>query len=136
MGFLQQICLAEMLGDLTVTTFLILLTASVVVVGLMALFPLVDLAFEKPTTGELRHHDLLDAGGEFWQNGRAWLDLRSDFLPSPAAKDPTAEHADVVTLRLFDSAAAHTSSLITRPTTATGKDENLLQTIPPRPCAA
>jgi hypothetical protein len=33
--------------SLTVTMFLILLAASVVVVSLMVLFPLIDLAFEK-----------------------------------------------------------------------------------------
>jgi hypothetical protein len=37
----------EVLGDLTVTTFLILMAASVVVVASMVLFPLIDLAFEK-----------------------------------------------------------------------------------------
>ena len=37
----------EMLSDLMVTTFLILLAASVVVVASMFMFPLIDLAFKK-----------------------------------------------------------------------------------------
>ena len=36
-----------MLADLMVTTFLILLAASIVVVCLMVTFPLIDLAFKK-----------------------------------------------------------------------------------------
>ena len=37
----------EMLGDLMVTTFLILLAASIAVVCLMVMFPLIDFAFKK-----------------------------------------------------------------------------------------
>ena len=42
-----QINWEEMLGDLMVATFLILLAASIVVVCLMVMFPLIDLAFKK-----------------------------------------------------------------------------------------
>jgi hypothetical protein len=66
MDVLWHINLEEMLGDLTVTTFLILLAASVAVVSLMVLLPLIDLAFEKaqPT---IRQHDDLTANDESWQ---------------------------------------------------------------------
>jgi hypothetical protein len=46
MDLLWHINFVEMLGDLTVATFLILLAASVVIVGCMVLLPLIDLAFE------------------------------------------------------------------------------------------
>jgi hypothetical protein len=139
MDLLGHINLEEMLGDLTVTTFLILLAASAVVVSSMVLFPLIDLAFEKkikPTIEEARHHDTLTAHHQLWQTGRAWLDLRSDFLRPDAVphsqlmSDPTAKRAGVDTLRLFSSAAAgalnHTTSLIKRTNTATQKDGNLI----------
>ena len=47
MDVLWHINLEEMLGDLTVATFLILMAASVVVVSSLVMFPLIDLAFEK-----------------------------------------------------------------------------------------
>ena len=47
MDLFGQIRWEEMLGDLMVTTFLILLAASIVVVCLMVMFPLIDLAFKK-----------------------------------------------------------------------------------------
>jgi hypothetical protein len=139
MDLLWHVDLGEMLGDLTVTTFLILLAASVVVVSLMVLFPLIDLAFEKnvkPTTAEPRHHDTLTAHYELWQTGRSWLDLRSDFLRPDAVprsqlmSGPTAKPAGVDTLRLYSSAAAgalnHTTSLIKRTNPATQKDGNVI----------
>jgi len=47
MNLLWQINPWEMLSDLIVTTFLILLPASVVVVSSMVMFPLIDIAFKK-----------------------------------------------------------------------------------------
>ena len=47
MDLLWHIKLGEMLGDLTVAIFLMLLAASFAVVSLMVLLPLIDLAFEK-----------------------------------------------------------------------------------------
>jgi hypothetical protein len=47
MDLLGQINYGEMLSGLMVTTFLILLNASVVVVSSMVMFPLIDLAFKK-----------------------------------------------------------------------------------------
>jgi hypothetical protein len=135
MDLLWHINLEEMLGDLTVTTFLILLAASVAVVSLMVLFPLIDFAFERkarPTTEEPRHHDGLTTRDEHWQTGRPWLDLRSDFL-RPDVK-PTATCAAVDTLRQLGSGRcsephhrhASTSWLIKRSNTVTQKDRNLI----------
>jgi len=76
MDFLSHINLGEMLGDLTVTAFLILLPASVVVVSTMVLFPLIDLAFEKKPV----RPDNLIAHDESWRAGQPWLLLRSNFL--------------------------------------------------------
>ena len=47
MDLFGQINWEEMLGGLTVTTFLILLDVSIVVVCTMVMFPLIDLAFKK-----------------------------------------------------------------------------------------
>jgi hypothetical protein len=47
MDLFWQINWEEMLSDLIVTTFLILLDASIVVVCSMVMFPLIDLAFKK-----------------------------------------------------------------------------------------
>jgi hypothetical protein len=100
--FLWHINVEEMLGDLTVTTFLILLAASAAVVSLMVLLPLVDLAFDKKVKSRIiepRHHDALSEHHELWQTGRPWLDLRSDFLRpdsvphSQPTSDPTAKRA-------------------------------------------
>jgi hypothetical protein len=102
MDLLWHINVEEMLSDLTVATFLILLAASVVVVVSMVMFSLIDLAFEKkvkPTIEEPRHHDALTAHHELWQTGRPWLGLRSDFLRPDAVphsqpmSDPTAKRA-------------------------------------------
>jgi hypothetical protein len=77
MDLIWHINLEEMLSDLIVTTFLILLAASVAVVSLMVLSPLIDLAFEnKPATRP--HNDF--AYDESWRAGRPWLVLRSNFL--------------------------------------------------------
>jgi hypothetical protein len=74
MDLLWHINLEEMLGDLIVTTFLIMLAASVAVASLMVLLPLIDFAFEKkvkPTIEEPRHHDGLATHDEPWQKRRA-----------------------------------------------------------------
>ena len=71
---LWHINIEEMLSDLTVAAFLILLPASIVVVSTMVLFPLIDVAFEKKRVTRPLAHD------ESWRAGRPWLQLRSDFL--------------------------------------------------------
>ena len=84
MDLLWQINYGEMLSGLTVTTFIILLDASVVVVCTMVMFPLIDLAFKKkakpaprPAQVENWQHDALT---QAQLSGRPWLALRSDFL--------------------------------------------------------
>ena len=55
MDLLGQINYGEMLSGLMVTTFLILLKASVVVVSSMVMFPLIDVAFKaKPAPKDAR----------------------------------------------------------------------------------
>jgi len=77
MDVLWQLNYGAMLSGLMVTTFLILLAASVAVVSLMALLPLIDLAFKKkdepaPAKVETWLYDGL--------SGSPWLALRSGFL--------------------------------------------------------
>lgn len=77
MDTLGQLNYGAMLSGLMVTTFLILLAASVAVVSLMALLPLIDLAFQKkdkpaPARVETWLYDGL--------SGSSWLALRSHFL--------------------------------------------------------
>ena len=101
MNLLWQINPWEMLSDLIVTTFLILLPASVVIVSSMVMFPLIDVAFKKKAkpapkdTRERRtidntysrpaqvvepwHHDGLTAH-HAQLSGPPWLTLRSNFL--------------------------------------------------------
>jgi hypothetical protein len=75
MDLLWQINYGEMLSGLTVTTFLILLDASVVVVCSMVMFPLIDLAFKKKAKPAPR-----PAQVETQLSGQPWLALRSAFL--------------------------------------------------------
>ena len=143
MDLLGHINVQEMLGDLMVTTFLILLAASAAVVSLMALLPLINCAFEKrfKPKEEARHYDALSQRHELWQTGRSWLDLRVNFLApdtrtdSQAMSDPTASPARVGTLPSFSSAAAgvlnHATLLIKRTTTARPKDRNVI--VPRKP---
>jgi hypothetical protein len=78
MDLLWNIKLEEMLGDLTVAMFLMLLAASFAVAILMVLLPLIELAFEKkPLT---RAHAQLLAQDDSWRAGRPWLLLRTSFL--------------------------------------------------------
>jgi hypothetical protein len=63
MDLLWQINYGEMLGGLTVTTFLILLAASIVVVSSMVMFPLIDVAFKKkakPAPKDTRERRTID----------------------------------------------------------------------------
>src|SRR4029078_3976548 len=73
MDLFWQINPEEMFSGLMVTTFLILLDASIVVVASMVMFPLIDLAFKKKAK-------LAPAQVEPWHPGRPWLALRSNFL--------------------------------------------------------
>ena len=61
MDLLWQINPWEMLSGLMVTTFLMLLNASIVVVASMVMFPLIDLAFKKKAKPAPVHHDGLTA---------------------------------------------------------------------------
>jgi len=84
MGLFWQINWEEMLSGLIVTTFLILLDASIVVVCSMVMFPLIDLAFKKkakpaPAQVEPWHHDGLTAH-HAQLSGPPWLATRSKFL--------------------------------------------------------
>ena len=58
MDLLWQINPWEMLSGLMVTTFLMLLNASIVVVASMVMFPLIDLAFKKKAKPAPAHADL------------------------------------------------------------------------------
>ena len=76
MDLFGQISWEEMFGDLMVTTFLIMLAASIVVVCLMVMFPLIDLAFKKkakpvPRLAQVEtwQHDVPRS----FQGGRGWL---------------------------------------------------------------
>jgi len=73
MDLFWQINPEEMFSGLMVTTFLILLDASIVVVASMVMFPLIDLAFKKKAK-------LAPAQVEPWHPGPPWLALRSNFL--------------------------------------------------------
>jgi hypothetical protein len=84
MDLFWQINPEEMLSGLMVTTFLILLDASVVVVCSMVMFPLIDLAFKKkakpaPAQVEPWHHDGPTAH-HAELSGPPWLATRSKFL--------------------------------------------------------
>ena len=71
MDLFGQINWEEMLGDLMVTTFLILLATSIVVVCLIVILPLIDLAFKEKAKPTPRPSQV-----ETWQyDGRHWLAL-------------------------------------------------------------
>jgi hypothetical protein len=94
MHFFGQINWEEMLGDLMVTTFLVLLAASIVVVCLMVMFPLIDLAFKKkakPALAQVEpwHRDGLLTVNHAQLSGPPWLAMRSNFL-RPAAQERAA----------------------------------------------
>ena len=108
MDLFGQISWEEMLGDLMVTTFLILLAASIVVVCLMVMFPLIDLAFKKKAKSVSRlaqvgtwQHDAL-THTQF--SGRPWLALRSDF-----SRADTVRLSPLPLVRIAHLAVAHPS---------------------------
>jgi hypothetical protein len=84
MDLLGQIDYGEMVSGLIATTFIILLAASIAVVCLMLLFPLIDLAFKKKAkpAPRLAHVETWQHDGltHAQRSGRPWLALRSDFL--------------------------------------------------------
>jgi hypothetical protein len=128
MDLLWHINLQEMLGDLTVTAFLILLAASVAVVSLMVLLPLIDLAFEKkkvePT---IRQHDDLTAHDASWQTGPPWLILRSNFLRQLMSDlPPRRGHLTLVHGSGQFPEPHHWTSLMKRTKTATQKNTTLI----------
>jgi hypothetical protein len=74
MDFLWHINVEEMLGDLTLTTFLILLAASIAVVSLMVLFPLIA-ALAPSEIGvfaadDIRHSQVGDPSAKRFLKGR------------------------------------------------------------------
>ena len=86
MELFGQINWEEMLGDLMVATFLILLAASIAVVCLTVMFSLIDLAFKKkakPAPAQVKPWQQ-DELTRAQLSGRPWLALRSDF-PRPDA---------------------------------------------------
>ena len=106
MDLFGQISWEEMFGDLMVTTFLIMLAASIVVVCLMVMFPLIDLAFKKKAKPVPRL-----APVETWQLdiltqaqllGRPWLALRADFLRPDAVP-----HSPLPLVGMAYDASAH-----------------------------
>jgi hypothetical protein len=103
-----------MFGDLTVTAFLILLPTSVVVVGSIVIFPLIDLA---PHTTRL--------GGQ----GGPWLFLRSNFLRqlmSDLPPNTRRGHLTLVHGSGQGSEPRYWTWLIKRTNTATQKNTNLV----------
>ena len=91
MDLFGQISWEEMFGDLMVTTFLIMLAASIVVVCLMVMFPLIDLAFKKKAKPVPRLAQVetwqLDILTQAQLSGRPWLALRADFLRPDAVRN-------------------------------------------------
>jgi len=121
MDFLSHINLGEMLGDLTVTAFLILLPASVVVVSTMVLFPLIDLAFEKKPV----RPDNLIAHDESWRAGQPWLLLRSNFLRQLMSGLPNVQRKHLTLVHDSDQ-SHHLTPLIKRRKAATQTNPNLI----------
>jgi hypothetical protein len=118
MDFLWHIKLEEMLGDLIVAMFLMLLAASFAVVILMVLLPLIELAFEKKPLS--RAHAHLLAQDESWRAGRPWLLLRISFLLQLTSGLPLAQRRHLTLVQdghqFFDS--RHRTPLIKRVATA------------------
>jgi len=119
MDFFSHINLGEMLGDLTVTAFLILLPASIVVVSTMVLFPLIDLAFEKKRATRPLAYD------ESWREGRPWLQLRSDFLRQLMSGLPQVQRKHLTLVHDSDQ-SHHLTPLIKRRKAATQTNPNLI----------
>jgi hypothetical protein len=122
MDVLWDINLKEMLGDLTVATFLMLLPASIVVVGLMVMLPLLDLAFKKKHL--TRHHHELSSDDAAWRAGRPWLMLRSNLFRQLVTDLPRRGQLAVVASS--GQLPGHWTSLIKRTKSATQKNPNLI----------
>ena len=119
MDLLSQINYGEMLSGLIVTTFLILLNASVVVVCSMVTFPLIDLAFKKKAKPATR-----PAQVETRLSGQPWLAPRSDFLRPDAVLDSPLPLVDMAHHALAHSPLEHITPLIVR--SLVPKDSDLL----------
>ena len=117
MDLLWQINYEEMLSGLIVTTFLIVLDASVVVVCSMIIFPLIDLAFEKKAKPAPR-----PAQAETWQHGRPWLAMRSDFLRPGAVPQSPLPLVGMAHHALAHSSLEHVTHLIVRPLVPKGSE--------------
>jgi hypothetical protein len=127
MDFLSHINLGEMLGDLTVTAFLILLAASIVVVGSMVMFPLIDLAFEKKVERRIRGHEDLMLYDDSWRTGRPWILLRSNFLRQLMSDlPPNARRGHLAIVHSSGPESHHWTSLIKRSKTAARENTNLV----------
>jgi hypothetical protein len=123
MDLLRQIDYGEMLSGLIATTFIILLAASIVVVCLMVMLPLIDLAFEKklaprPATRiETGQHDgLTDAQ----LSGQPWLALRSNFLRAGAVRHSPLPLAGIAHDALIHPPLERITPLIVRSLVAKG----------------
>ena len=119
MDLLWQINYGEMLSGLIVTTFLILLNASVVVVCSMAMFPLIDLAFKKkakpaprPAQVETWQHERLTAHAQL--SGRPWFALRSNFLRPEAVPHSPLQLVGMAHHALAHPRLEHITPLIVR----------------------
>jgi hypothetical protein len=119
MDLLGQINYGEMLSGLIVTTFLILLDASVVVVCSMVMFPLIDLAFKKkakpaprPAHVETWQHDGLTAHAQL--SGQPGLVLRSDFLRPDAVPNSQLPLVGMAHHALAHPPLEHITPLIVR----------------------
>ena len=118
MDHFWQINWKEMPGDLMVTAFLILMAASIVVVCLMVMFPLIDLAFKKkakpaprPAQVETWQHDALT---QAQLSGRPWLALRSDFLRPDAVPHSSLPLVGIAHHALAHPPLEHITALIAR----------------------
>ena len=109
MDLLWQINYGEMLSGLIVTTFLILLDASVVVVCSMVMVPLIDLAFKKKAKPAPRLAQV-----ETQPSGRPWLALRSDFLRPDAVPHSPLPLVGMAHHALAHPPLEHVTSLIVR----------------------
>src|SRR5687767_6544204 len=110
MDILGQNNFGEMLSGLTVTTFLILLDAAVVVVCSMVMFPLIDMAFKKKVKPAPR-----PAQAETWRSGQPWLALRSNIVrPDVAPHSPPLPLVGMAHKAFADPPVEHITPLMVR----------------------
>jgi hypothetical protein len=128
MDLLWQINYGEMLSGLIVTSFLILLDASVVVVCSMVMFPLIDLAFKKKAKPAPR-----PAQVEKQLSGQPWLALRSDFLRPDAVPHSPLPLVGMAHHALAHPPLEHITPLIVRSLVPKGLDLFLAKGRPGRP---